>query len=288
MKVFIWTTLCAFFVFGVFGIDTDEESVKEGDSVTLNTGVKVTQKHRIRWFFNGNRIAEIIGGQSRICTDDLCKERFRDRLKLDHQTGSLTIMNIRTTDSGEYKLQIIIDSSSFKIFIVNVTGVAAAQRDELKTVKEGESVTLDPGATKNLNDVMTWYFNDILIAEITGDQSKICTDVQCDERFRDRLKLDHQTGSLTIMKTRNTDSGEYKLEIISSRISIQRRRRRRSVSITSVKSFRVSVIAVPDSDLSSGAVAAIVVIVLLAASAAGVIYCRRRIHRAVPQNDVGL
>ncbi|XP_052394864.1 uncharacterized protein LOC127942889 isoform X2 [Carassius gibelio] len=84
------------------------------------------------------------------------------------------------------------------------------------SVEEGESVTLDPGETKSPNDVMTWYFNDILIAEITGDQSKICTDDQCDERFRDRLKLNHMTGSLTITNTRTTDSGLYKLQIISS------------------------------------------------------------------------
>ncbi len=42
------------------------------------------------------------------------------------------------------------------------------------------------------------------------------TDVQCNagtERFRDRLKLDHQTESLNIT---NTDSGLYILEILSS------------------------------------------------------------------------
>ncbi|XDV23916.1 hypothetical protein PO909_028262, partial [Leuciscus waleckii] len=173
-----------------------------GDSVTLNTGFIKGQQERIKWYFLDSRIAEITGDQSKICTDDQCKERFRDRLKLDHQTGSLTITNIRNTDSGEYKL-LINSGSTEKIFNVTVRGVSAAERDEVKrkSVKEGESVTLDPGEIKITNDVMTWYFNDILIAEITGDQSKICTDVQCKERFSDRLKLDHQTGSLTITNT---------------------------------------------------------------------------------------
>ncbi len=91
-----------------------------------------------------------------------------------------------------------------------------------KSVKEGESVTLDSRVIKNPNDLMTWYFNDTIIVEVTGDQSKICTDDQCKERFRDRLKLDHQTGSLTITDIRTTDSGDYKLKNSSSRFSIIR------------------------------------------------------------------
>ncbi|XP_026108624.1 uncharacterized protein LOC113080781 [Carassius auratus] len=225
----LWMLVNVFLVLGVSGVGTGEESVfvKEGDSVTLHTNIEANQQETMRWYFNGNQIAIINGEKREICSEDECKERFRDRLKLDHQTGSLTIRDIRITDSGEYKLVIINTGSvSDKIFSVSVHGVSAAQRDEMKrkSVKERESVTLDPGVIKNPNDVMKWYFKDSLIAEITGDQRKICSDDECKERFRDRLKLNNQTGSLTIMNITNTDSGDYTLQIIiiSSNFSISR------------------------------------------------------------------
>ncbi|XP_067271564.1 carcinoembryonic antigen-related cell adhesion molecule 1-like [Pseudorasbora parva] len=277
----VWILL----VNGVSGVDTDEVSVpmEEGDSVIFHTGVKTNQQENIKWYCNDTRIAQISGDFSDICTDVQCNEdteRFRDRLKLDHQTGSLTIMNIRTEDSGVYELKIIRSSdSSDRIFKVLVSGVSAAERDEVKrkSVMEGEPVTLDSGVMKNTNDSMMWYFNDVLIAEITGDQSQICADDQCKERFRDRLKLDHQTGSLTITHTTNIDAGQYKLQmmIINS-----------SFSITRVKRFSVSVTG---SGLSAGAVAGIVVGVLLvfaaALTAAVIYYHHHRRHTAVSQNE---
>uniref|UniRef100_A0A673MAS7 Immunoglobulin domain-containing protein n=1 Tax=Sinocyclocheilus rhinocerous TaxID=307959 RepID=A0A673MAS7_9TELE len=223
MKLFFNVLAVTLFLLdhGVSGVYRDRVSVSvmEGDSVTLHTGVQTNQQEYIKWYFSGLRIAQISGDLSDICTDVQCNvgtERFRDRLQLDNQTGSLAITNITTTHSGLYKLVSFNEC------------VSAAERDEMK---EGESVTLDPGVTKHPNDVMTWFFNEILVAEITGDQSKICTDDECDERFRDRLQLDNQTGSLTITNTRSTDSGLYHLQINSSSSSFSFRR---------VKSFSVS------------------------------------------------
>ncbi|XP_048054308.1 uncharacterized protein LOC125273083 [Megalobrama amblycephala] len=238
------------------GSDRESVTVMEGDSVTLFTGVKMNQQDRIKWFFYDNRIAEITGDQSKICIDDPCKERFRDRLKGNNQTGSLTITNITNTDSGDYRLEIFSNRFSEKIINVTVNGVSAAEQNEMKrkSVKEGESVTLDPGVINNPHDEMTWSFNDIVISEITGNQSKICTDVQCKERFRDRLKPDNQTGSLTITNIRNTDSGEYKLKIIiNNSSSVERKLAVLTVIGSSVTKICVSVVLL----ITVGAAAAV-------------------------------
>ncbi|XP_050959967.1 uncharacterized protein LOC127161324 [Labeo rohita] len=271
---------------GVSGVEKDEVSafVMTGDSVTLHTDVTTIQQQDIKWYFNYTRIAEITEDLGDICTDVQCNEgaeRFRHRLELDHWTGSLTITNTRTTDSGLYELKIIsIRISSEKTFSVTVHDVPAAEQDEMKrkSVKEGESVTLDTGVTKNPNDLMTWHFKAICIAEISEEPRKICTDVQCkdgDERFRNRLKLDHQTGSLTITNTTITDSGVYQLQINSSSFSI-------------IRSFSVTV---TDSGLSSAAVAGIcaavvgVVVVVIVILLLMAVSRYTQLHSLVRRND---
>ncbi|KAL0161747.1 hypothetical protein M9458_045472, partial [Cirrhinus mrigala] len=88
------------------------------------------------------------------------------------------------------------------------------------------------GETKETIKVMTWYFHDILIANISRDQSEICTNDRCKDRFRDRLEPDLEKGSLTITNINITDSGPYELKITI---------RNSSFCITRVKRFNVTV-----------------------------------------------
>ncbi|XP_058615772.1 uncharacterized protein LOC131529847 isoform X2 [Onychostoma macrolepis] len=270
-------------VTGVSGVETDgvSVSVMEGDSVTLHTDVQINQQYTMKWYLNDFRIAQIIGNQSKICTDVQCKEIFRDRLELDHQTGSLTIMNTRTTDSGDYKLLISSIKIIQKIFHVSVYGVSGVDTGE-ESVMEGDSVTLHTDVQINQQDTMKWYLNDFRIAQITGDQSEICTDDQCDERFRDRLKLDHQTGSLTITNTRTTDSGHYKLKIV------RRIRRRHSISIIRIKRFSITVIdsSLPLGVLTGICAAAAVVVLVVVTVVCVKCWCCSRGHKNNVVNDV--
>ncbi|XP_058615978.1 uncharacterized protein LOC131529962 [Onychostoma macrolepis] len=195
----------------------EEIAVMEGASVTLKPATEINKDDLIRWLFGDEEqqtlIAQIKGETRKIVTrDDAAGGRFRDRLKLDETTGSLTINNTRTTDSGVYSLEIRSSRGvSDQTFIVTVK-----DKVEVKSLSEGDSVTLNPDTEIQRDDQILWMFGaqDHLIAQIRGGTVETYDDGN--KRFRERLKLNKTTGSLTIKNIRAEHDGLYKLLTISS------------------------------------------------------------------------
>ncbi len=100
-------------------------SVMEGDSVTLHTDLtEIHEDDDITWTFGVEKylIVKIRTEKKILFVFDGPDGRFRDRLKLDIQTGSLTITNTRTEHAGLYELEIIGVKWSSKTFSVSVYG----------------------------------------------------------------------------------------------------------------------------------------------------------------------
>uniref|UniRef100_A0A671PGU2 Ig-like domain-containing protein n=1 Tax=Sinocyclocheilus anshuiensis TaxID=1608454 RepID=A0A671PGU2_9TELE len=207
----------------------------EGDSVTLNTDFTQIQGFiLIQWRFGDTVIA--------LTNDDKTTypshtEIFRDRVQLDNQTGSLTIENMRTKHSGLYKLQIDHNTGTthrkFTVTVygelylslnpANITCNVFSTEIKLMSLKEGDPVILQTDVPQLQGDeLIVWRFGDegklIAKADIEAKSSPLYDET--DERFRDRLKLNDQTGSLIITNTRTTDSGLYTAKISNKTVSV--------------------------------------------------------------------
>ncbi|XP_051978351.1 uncharacterized protein LOC127640016 isoform X2 [Xyrauchen texanus] len=109
---------------------------------------------------------------------------------------------------------------ALQLFIVN--GVFGVDTDEIKSVIEGDSVTLDTNVEKLESDLIGWYFGPegTRLAQINGkaDSMRVYDDV-LDGRFKGRLELNSKTGSLTIRDITTEHSGLYTLRITSNKVS---------------------------------------------------------------------
>ncbi|XP_073700276.1 uncharacterized protein [Garra rufa] len=173
-----------------------------GDSVTLRTDVsEILMDTRIIWKFGNEIIAKMNkadGGNA--FTYDGPGAIFKDRLKLDKQTGSLTITDIRTEHIGHYSVDIKSTDAKLKTFQVTV-------RDDVVSlsVMEEDSVTLHTDINIQSDDQILWKFEDqvIPIAPLNNPD---------DAKWRN-IRLNDKNRDLIISNIRSDQSGLYKVEI---------------------------------------------------------------------------
>ncbi|XP_050950808.1 uncharacterized protein LOC127153644 [Labeo rohita] len=106
---------------------------------------------------------------------------------------------------------------SIILFLFITEGVFGVDPDKVKTVTEGDSVTLQANFTEMQKDgLIEWIVNGTNIATINKGTGKVkYNDDKLMVMFSDRLNLD-PTGFLTIWNIRIKHSGEYKVGSIST------------------------------------------------------------------------
>lgn len=263
-------------VHDVFGCVTDEvmtPDVMEGESVTLDSCFpKIQTEDEWEWKFGDPDGVTIVKNGLIYDTDD---GLFNNRLQLNSQTGDLTIRNTRMKHKGVYDLKIFNSTQTHvhKIFKLTVLDPIPPKVFAV----EGESVTVTHDvACVQKCDLIRWMYEKTIIAEINKQNNREppYKDV-LERKFMGRLKLDDQTGYLTITNLTTTDAGLYKLLLINN-----------------VPNYRTYRLIVSGSGLSSGnkVLIGVLLFVVLAAIISEIIFyckCKQLKRTAVPSEDDG-
>ncbi|XP_077083160.1 uncharacterized protein LOC143736303 [Siphateles boraxobius] len=188
-------SLCLWRLDGVFaGTDAvTSVSVMEGDSVSLNSDTEMMDEDLILWRFGDENtlIAEIDVMADRITVfDDDPDGRFRDRLKLDHQTGSLIITNTRTEHTGVYTLEMIRNlSKSFNLTVYSRLPVPVIIRDtsNCSSFSSSSSNCTLLCSVLNVSDVtLSWYAGMSVLSSISVCDLSISLSLPLEVEYQDK------------------------------------------------------------------------------------------------------
>ncbi|XP_067217992.1 uncharacterized protein [Chanodichthys erythropterus] len=188
MDMLIFLCLCLWSLNGVFVADAvKSESVTEGESVSLNSSfTQIHTQEEIQWKFGDFLIAKVNKNKESKFYDESAEGRFRDRLKLDHQTGSLTIINSRTTDSGLYT---VISSRRDTINTINLTVYARlpvpviSSNSSLNSSSSSSPCSLVCSAVNVSHVTLSWFkgnsvFSSIRVSDLSS-RSDLLLHLEC-------------------------------------------------------------------------------------------------------------
>ncbi|XDV23899.1 hypothetical protein PO909_028251 [Leuciscus waleckii] len=184
---------------GVFGTKTNEiqsVSVMEGDSVTLNSDLtEIHEDDDILWKYGAeNSLIAKISKERHIFSsyDDVPDGRFRDRLKLDDQTGSLTITNTRTEHAGDYKLQITGAKRSSKTLSLSVYArlpvpVIISNSSHCSSSSSSSNCSLVCSSVLNVCDAtLSWYKGISVLSSISVCDLSISLSLPLEVEYQDK------------------------------------------------------------------------------------------------------
>ncbi|XP_067271569.1 CD48 antigen-like [Pseudorasbora parva] len=186
--MFVLFCLCWWSLIGVFG---ESVSVTEGDSVTLNTDyTEIQEDEYILWRFGAEKslIAKMKKEKQIFSSSDVPDGRFRDRLKLDDQTGSLTITNISTEHAGDYQLEITgekLTSKAFRVSVIARLPVPVISSNSSQSASNCSLVC--SSSVLNVSHVtLSWFKGNSLLSSISVSDLSISLSLPLEVEYQDK------------------------------------------------------------------------------------------------------
>ncbi|XDV23554.1 hypothetical protein PO909_028087 [Leuciscus waleckii] len=202
----------------------------EGDSVTLLTNVtEIHGDKDLLWSFGAEKslIAKINRDTNISSTYDVPDGRFRDRLKLEDQTGSLTITNTTTEHTGVYQLEISGAKLTLKTFNVSVYArlpVPVMSINCSSSSSSSSNCSLVCSSVLNVSDVtLSWYKGISVLSSISVCDLSISLSLPLEVEYQDKNTyscvlnnpISNQTTHLDINTLCHTCAGTTALMIYS-------------------------------------------------------------------------
>ncbi|XP_077082221.1 CD48 antigen-like [Siphateles boraxobius] len=161
----------------------------EGDSVTLHTDDTVRYKPYVQWRFGPENTIIIIQFNGRGPNITYFNDkRIKDRLQMDNQTGSLTIRNIRTTDSGLYQVRSRVSSESFNVTVYARLPIPIITRDSSNCSSSSSSQNCSlMCSVLNVSHVsLSWYKGISLLSRISVSDLSINLSLPLEVEYQDK------------------------------------------------------------------------------------------------------
>ncbi|CAM4660668.1 unnamed protein product [Leuciscus chuanchicus] len=163
----------------------------EGDSVSLNSDLtEMLDDDQILWRFGDENtlIAAIdVLADSMTVYDDVPDGRFRDRLKLDDQTGSLTITNTTTEHTGDYKLQMSSVIKSFSLTVYARLPVPVIISNSSHCSSSSSNCSLVCSSVLNVCDAtLSWYAGISVLSSISVCDLSISLSLPLEVEYQDK------------------------------------------------------------------------------------------------------
>ncbi|XP_052445445.1 hepatocyte cell adhesion molecule-like isoform X1 [Carassius gibelio] len=208
--------------------ETQSVSVMEGDSVALKILLftAIRDDEDILWKFGAEKtlIAKISRNAKIFSTLNVPDERFRDRLKLDRQTGSLTITNITTQHAGVYEVERSGSKLTSELFCISVYAhlpVPVIKRNcsSSSSSSSQQNCSLLCSVVNVSHVTLSWYKGNSLLSSISVSDLSISLSLPLEVEYQEKNSyscvinnpITNQTTHLDITQLCHTCAGTAEL-----------------------------------------------------------------------------